>query len=224
MNEQCKQCAELRAINNQLQAELSASKKFAQECEDEAVDLRRQLCSVLKDLAKVRQNSKLVDPQSKGCLESEAHHNSSSPSSKKITSIVGTDLRKPVNSRREGLRSSSTVKHTAKTDMSNGDDFRCTGSPLKRKADVQTDFNLELSDSVSKRPKTEEDFVERTFTLEETVDCLKDLSTSWKERVEAVRRIGDICSGSDKDSMTPAIFEKIFGVFSVQVSFEHVNL
>ena len=50
--ESCKNCIALRASNEQLKAELVSFQSLAQQCEDEAVDLRRQLCSALKDLAK----------------------------------------------------------------------------------------------------------------------------------------------------------------------------
>ncbi len=215
----CKQCAELCAANSQLKAELIASQKYAQECEDEAVDLRRQLCSALKDLAKLRTNSKSAEAIPKANMRGDLQ--CTSPSNvKKLDSMAACELKKPVPSRREGLRSAKyeSTKRNSRAELS-GDESRYTSSPLKRKAEIQVEHHVDPSNSASKRPKTDEDQTEKDFTFDEALDCLKDLSASWKDRVTAIQRIGEICNGPNVDALiSSALFEKVFAVFSVQVS------
>mmetsp|Transcript_85210 Transcript_85210/g.227287 ORF Transcript_85210/g.227287 Transcript_85210/m.227287 type:complete len:181 (+) Transcript_85210:563-1105(+) len=44
----------LSEMNTRLEQELRVSRQLAKQCEDEAVDLRRQLCAALKELAKLK--------------------------------------------------------------------------------------------------------------------------------------------------------------------------
>ena len=222
--ETCPQCATLREMNNQMKDKLIASQRFAQECEDEAVDLRRQLCTALKDLAKARKIAEFH--QSTQCRIKTGSQVISPTSSKKADiAHAAEDVKKPVCSRREGLRSCAKhalvglTKGLAKGDSSSLNLASSTSSPMKRKADI-SEAEEAAPDSVTKRHRTDEmsENVEQASTLEEALNCIKDISAGWNQRICAIQRIRDIMVCSDEDSATSSNqFERIFLAFSVQV-------
>jgi hypothetical protein len=224
----CPQCATLRDLNIQMREKLIASQRFAQECEDEAVDLRRQLCTALKDLAKARKIAEfLQSTQCKSGNKIGAQVISPTSSKKADISLAAQEVKKQPCSRREGLRSCAKQvlmdlpKVFSKGDSSCVYTSSSTSSPMKRKADTSEAEDV-APDSVPKRHRTDEvcDNIEQTSTLDESLHCIKDISAGWNQRIFAIQRIRDIIVCSDEDTATSAnLFERVFLAFSVQVHF-----
>ena len=218
--ESCKNCIALRASNEQLKAELVSFQSLAQQCEDEAVDLRRQLCSALKDLANARKLA--VAQQFKAGAKSDTLSESFVR-----TQFPENDMShgpKVTAPRREGLRSSvktggrqgTSTRATSKSELGTGENCLSTPSPVKRKAELQVE-NQEVADSPSKRFRADEvQENQKVLTIDECLDCLKDLSAGWNERINATKRIGEICCRNE-ETIAPTVFDKIFAVFGIQV-------
>jgi hypothetical protein len=223
--ENCPQCAILRDLNLQMREELIASQRYAQECEDEAVELRRQLCTALKDLANARKIAEShQSTQSKSSIKIGAQVISPTSIKKADISHAAQEVRKSSCSRREGLRSHAKQALVGLTKSLAKDDWGCvnpstsTFSPKKRKADTSEAEEV-APDSVTKRHRAEEtNEIEQVSTLEESMACIKDISNGWNQRICAIQRIRDIVVCSDDDAATSAnLFERIFSAFSVQV-------
>ncbi len=204
----CQECLNLRESNSKLEQELERSRLYAQQCEDEAVELRRQLCAALKEITKMK---KLIDdPCRKNTLKplSQLSDNcQSEPQSsvglKATCSKHSTDICNPVGM--EGVNYTSSC--------------RMEESPETKRKVVRAE---QQEPDCAKRQRTvtgsdaNETVVPMELDLDESIELIQDIVAVWTQRIQAMQRIESLLSNS-ATQVTAEASERLFKGFAAQV-------
>ena len=214
----CQQCCNLQELNSKLQEELSNTRQYAQQCEDEAVDLRRQLCAALKDLSKLKKsietsNRKCSDGQmpDRGILSSDLIK-INDPSK-----ILQTDQEMRMDTDSTKLTSST---ENAPLNMCKGILIMEDSSDSKRKVLLAED--LDEHDSSKRQRKVIDaeclDVQSIDISLEESCEVIQDLTAVWTQRIDAIKRIESLLSCNTSCDLACDSSDRLFHGLSIQVA------
>jgi hypothetical protein len=201
----CQECINLRESNSKLEIELERARLYAQQCEDEAVELRRQLCAALKDLSKMR---KLIDDPSRKSSSkplSQLSDNVQLETQSSAGMKPSTDQNNPV-----GMVG---VLYTAQCKMEESPD-------IKRKV-VRAEQHEPDS---AKRQRTVDGCdanesmvpVEVEMDLHESIELIQDIVAVWTQRIQAMQRIECLLSNS-ATLVSAEASDRLFKGFAAQV-------
>jgi myosin heavy subunit len=203
LNNHCQQCSNLQEQNLKLEEELSRARQYAQQCEDEAVELRRQLCAALKDLSKMKKsvesNGKLSTTQlaNQGIVSKQ--HNSSNSEEASERETQAAPMMEEATSTPENCLESKRKVLLAEADENSQE---CS----KRQRMVND----------ADTPSDQQTMVD--MSLDESVGILQDLTAIWSQRMEAIKRIEYLLSSCPDSDLAPDASERLFNGLSIQVN------
>ena len=210
----CQQCGNLQSKTSKLEEELAAAKLYAQQCEDEAVELRRQLCSLHKELSKVKKSLEEANRKNALQLPDKAYSPQSNQSTASIT-LQQTQARPPdCMDTEEGK---SKIININDSSLMNNSSVVEDCSDAKRKV-IIPETEIEMQESAKRQRTVAEpcitDSPALSITLDECVDVIQDLVAVWSQRVDAMQRIECFLRSA---TISEEESDRVFKGFSAQV-------
>jgi hypothetical protein len=204
----CQECINLRENNSKLEIELERARLYAQQCEDEAVELRRQLCSALKDLSKLR---KLIDDP---CRQSHTKPLSqlSDNGQLETQNSAGQTCSKHINdpSHPVGMEG---VSYSAQCRMEESPDIKRKVVRAEQQEPDSSKRQRTVTDSVANETMAP---VEVQLDLDESIELIKDIVAVWTQRIQAMQRIECLLSNS-ATLVSDEALDRLFKGFAAQV-------
>ncbi|EKX36546.1 hypothetical protein GUITHDRAFT_117327 [Guillardia theta CCMP2712] len=227
-----------------LREELKQAREYAQQCEDESVELRRQICSLTKENSQLKKELEkfqagLTTPQQTPMDISGKKTRGGRERSTSVAPMETLEEETPSNlrrsARRTGLRSASKQEASSSSSSSN------VKSASKRKCDE--DNEPSLKDSKRKKKNAEQSSEEGAApaACEGTegkgdgipqsaneqlllLEGLKDHGAVWDERVNMMKTIGEMLEKGMLQADETKFLEKLCEYLAVQIVRESCTL